>query len=147
MQHNVFLPKSAPSQSCLNVLSVSIFFTKNSQNYSQSQLSSKLIAVSCYCLVVAVSSTLLRRSDLCIPRNETARPHSQFPHSCICDRFIYSQDRSTFSILRQQIRQTDPGNICIYRSQIHECRNSERGRAVSFLGIFVSNFWCCVFTV
>ncbi len=26
--------------------------------------------------------------------------------------------------------------------QIHECRNSERGRAVSFLGIFVSNFRC-----
>ncbi len=27
-------------------------------------------------------STLQRRSDLCIPRNETARPISQFPHSC-----------------------------------------------------------------
>ncbi len=28
----------------------------------------------------------------------------------------------------------------INRSQIHECRNWERGHAVSFLGIFVSNF-------
>jgi hypothetical protein len=28
----------------------------------------------------------------------------------------------------------------INRSQIHECRNWERGRVVSFLGIFVSNF-------
>ncbi len=27
-------------------------------------------------------------------------------------------------------------------AQIHECRNSERGRAVSFLGIFVSNLRC-----
>jgi hypothetical protein len=37
-------------------------------------------------------------------------------------------------------RRTDGGNICIIPSQIHECRNWERGRAVSFLGIFVSNF-------
>ncbi len=36
--------------------------------------------------------TLYRKSDLCIPRNETARPHSQFLHSCICKRFIYSQE-------------------------------------------------------
>jgi len=35
----------------------------------------------------------------------------------------------------------------IHRSQIHECRNWERGRAVSFLGIFVSNFQYSVFAV
>ncbi len=35
---------------------------------------------------------LQTRSDLCIPRNETARPRSQFPHSCICERFINSLD-------------------------------------------------------
>ncbi len=28
----------------------------------------------------------------------------------------------------------------INRSQVHECRNKERGRAVSVLGIYVSNF-------
>jgi hypothetical protein len=33
------------------------------------------------------------------------------------------------------------------RSQIHECRNWERGRAVSFLGLFVSNFRYSVFAV
>ena len=32
----------------------------------------------------------------------------------------------------------------INRSQIHECRNREQGRAVSFLEIFVSNFRCSV---
>jgi hypothetical protein len=32
-------------------------------------------------------------------------------------------------------------------SQIHECRNWERGSAVSFLGIFVSNFQYSVFAV
>jgi hypothetical protein len=25
-----------------------------------------------------------------------AQPQSQFPHSCVCERFIYSQDRSTY---------------------------------------------------
>ncbi len=67
-------------------------------------------------------------SDLCIPRNETARP---FPkqnynvlspnfhiHVRICERFIYSEDRS----------------------QIHERRNWERYRAASFLGIYKSAF-------
>jgi hypothetical protein len=32
-------------------------------------------------------------------------------------------------------------------SQIHECINWERGRAVSFLGIFVSNFRYSAFAV
>jgi hypothetical protein len=27
-----------------------------------------------------------------------ARPQSHFPHSCVCERFIYSQDRSTYCI-------------------------------------------------
>ncbi len=31
--------------------------------------------------------------------------------------------------------------------QIHECRNWERDHAVSFLGIFVSNFWDSTFVV
>jgi hypothetical protein len=33
-----------------------------------------------------------------IPRNETAPPRSQFPHSCVCERFIYSHDRLTNTI-------------------------------------------------
>ncbi len=61
--------------------------------------------------------TLQTRSDLCIPRNETVWPRSQFLHSCICERFLYM------------------------------CRNWERGRAVSCLGMFVSNFWYSVFAV
>jgi hypothetical protein len=38
--------------------------------------------------------TLYIKSDLCIPRTETAQPRSQFLYSCICQRFIYFQDRS-----------------------------------------------------
>jgi hypothetical protein len=44
-------------------------------------------------------------------------------------------------------RWTNLGNIYVNRSQIHECGNWERGRAVSFLGIFVLNFRYSVFAV
>jgi hypothetical protein len=44
----------------------------------------------------------------------------------------------------QQIRWTDRGNIHINRSQMHECRNWERGRAVSFLGVHKSDIVCSV---
>ncbi len=54
--------------------------------------------------------TASRRSDLYIPRNETARPRSQFPHSCLCEQFIYSHDRSTY-FAAAKYRQNDPGNI------------------------------------
>jgi hypothetical protein len=56
---------------------------------------------------------LYQRFETNIPRNETARPRSQFPHSCtsICDRFIYSHARTANAI--QQHRRTDRGNILI----------------------------------
>ncbi len=31
-----------------------------------------------------------------ITRKEIAQPQSQFPHSCVCGRFIYSHDRSAY---------------------------------------------------
>ncbi len=42
--------------------------------------------------------TLQRKSHLCISLMGIARPQSQFPHSCVCERIIYSQDRSAFHI-------------------------------------------------
>jgi hypothetical protein len=42
------------------------------------------------------TSALYQKSDLCIPRNETAQPQSEILHLCICERFIYSQERSAF---------------------------------------------------
>jgi hypothetical protein len=39
--------------------------------------------------------TLQGKSHLCIPLG-IAWPQSQFLHSCVCERFIYSQDRSTY---------------------------------------------------
>jgi len=50
------------------------------------------------------------------------------PHSCFCEWFIYSQNRSA------EDRSWKYKN----RSQL---RNWERGHAVSFLGIYVSHFW------
>ncbi len=45
-----------------------------------------------------------------IPRHETARPRSQFQHSCLfCERLIYSNDWSANAI--QQNRRTYCGNI------------------------------------
>ncbi len=40
--------------------------------------------------------TLQGKSHLCIPSLGIAQPQSQFPHWCVCERFIYSQDWSTY---------------------------------------------------
>ncbi len=40
--------------------------------------------------------TLQGKFHLCIPFLGIAGPQSQFPHSCVCEPFIYSQDRSTY---------------------------------------------------
>ncbi len=53
--------------------------------------------------------TLQRQFRLYIPFLGIARPQPQFPHSCVCERFIYFQDRSTYFL--QQKRQTHRGNI------------------------------------
>jgi hypothetical protein len=42
-------------------------------------------------------AALYRKSDLCIPRNETAWPHSEFLHSCICEGLVNFQDPSAYS--------------------------------------------------
>jgi hypothetical protein len=39
------------------------------------------------------------------------RPHSQFPHSCVCEQLIKFQDQSTYFL--QQNRQIHRGNILI----------------------------------
>jgi hypothetical protein len=54
-------------------------------------------------------------------------------HESVSDLYI---PRICLTILLQPNRQTDPGTTVysINRSQTHECRNWERGCAVSFLG-------------
>ena len=57
-------------------------------------------------------AALQRKSHLCIPRKGSARPQSQFSHSCAFEQFIYSRDWVHIFFL-QQNRQTDSfyGNI------------------------------------
>jgi hypothetical protein len=47
-------------------------------------------------LIMKTDSHCQENLDLCTPRKETARPQSQFPHSCFCEQFIYFHDRSTY---------------------------------------------------
>jgi hypothetical protein len=54
-------------------------------------------------------TALQRQFRLYIPFLGIARPQPQFPHSCVCERFIYSQDRSTYFL--QQKMQAHHGNI------------------------------------
>ncbi len=63
---------------------------------------------------------------------------------CLLVIFTFSRSVQLFSCSRigRPIR-----GIYINRSQKHECRNWDYGRAVPFLGIFVSNCRYCVFAV
>ncbi len=58
---------------------------------------------------------LYRKSEGCIPINENVRSCSPFPHSCICERFIYSQDQSAY--LAGQIGRPILGYILVNRSR------------------------------
>ncbi len=59
--------------------------------------------------------------------------------ACVCQRFIDSQDPSTYFPAAEQA-QAD-------QSWEYECGNQDCGRAIPFLAIFVSNFRYCVFVV
>ncbi len=85
------------------------------------------------------SYTLQGKSHFSIPFLGIAWPQSQFPHSRVCERFIYSQDRSVYFPAAEQADRT---RKCINLSQIYECRNWETEHynyvleiTVSFLGI------------
>ncbi len=77
------------------------------------------------CLVPICVFPEMKLLGLVIFKTELSCFVSQFPHSCICERFKYTKDRSA------EDRSWE---------YIHECRNWERGHEVSFLGIYVSNF-------
>jgi hypothetical protein len=50
-----------------------------------------------------------RKLDANIPRKGISGPQSQFPHSCVCERIIYSHDGAAVSARGNMW--TDPGNI------------------------------------
>ncbi len=48
-----------------------------------------------YCTYTA--KTKYRNFETNIPRKGISGSQSQFPHSCICERFLYSHDQSAYS--------------------------------------------------
>ncbi len=73
----------------------------------------------------------MKLHGLVISKTELYCSVSQYPNSCICEQFIYFQDWSAyFAAAEKADRSWEYEN----RSKIHEFRNWDRGRAVSFLG-------------
>jgi hypothetical protein len=55
------------------------------------------------------AKTKYRNFETNIPRKGISGPQSQFQHSCVCERFIYSHDRSPYSAGGNMY--TNPGTI------------------------------------
>ncbi len=60
-------------------------------------------------ILLYTAKTKWRKFETNIPRKGISGPQSQFPHSCVCERIIYSHDGSAFSAGENMW--TDPGNI------------------------------------
>jgi hypothetical protein len=88
---------------------------------------------------------LQRNLDLSIPRKGTARPQTQFPHSCVCsDLYIHTIGPP---IYLHAAEYADQWWEYINRTQKHECKNRDCGRGVPFMGIYVYNFRYSIFAV
>ncbi len=84
------------------------------------------------------ANALYRNFETIIPRNKTARPRSQFlQYIHVSASVLYIPTISP----QAQCSKIGGPIVGIYKS----CRNWERYRQVSFLGISVSNFRCSVF--
>jgi hypothetical protein len=67
--------------------------------------------------VIDFRNALYQKFETNIPRNETARPHAQFLHSCIYEQFTYSHDRSTyFAVL----------HLILWRNSFEKSKKSPR---------------------
>ncbi len=69
-----------------------------------------------------------RKFEANFPRKGISGPQSQFPHSCVCERIIYSHDGAAVSASS--------------KTQTHECRNWGWGRAIPRKGIYKRNCLC-----
>ncbi len=70
-------------------------------------------------LSFSICQTLQPKSHLCVPFLGIVRPQSQFPHSCVCEQSIYSQDRSSYlAAAKKTARSWKYINL----SQIYQCR-------------------------
>ncbi len=103
----------------------------------------KYRALLCIYLYDAHCKTQYRKFETSIPRKGNARPHSQFPHSCVCEGFIYmyTHDRSAYSAAGKHVGQYWE---YINRSPAHKCGNWDWGLAIPFLRIHKWDLCCSV---
>ncbi len=88
------------------------------------------------------AKTKNRNFETNIPRKGISASQSQFLRSCVCERFIYSHDRSPYSAGGNTVCRPILGYI--NRSQRHECWNWGWGRAIPRKGIYKGDFRCSV---
>jgi hypothetical protein len=84
-------------------------------------------------LVSHTAKTKYRKFETKISRKGFARPQSQFPHLCDCERF-FPQDQSAYS--------ADRSWEYINRFQTNVGGNWDWGRVIPFLGIHKWDFLC-----
>ncbi len=113
---------------------------QENQRYDQIIFVSKYLDVSMSACLTAKKQ--YRKFETNISRKEIARPHPQFPHSCVCERFIYVFPRSVCLFCCKKI--CGPILGYINRSYTH-AGNWDWGREFLFWeyinGIFVAV--CC----
>ncbi len=87
------------------------------------------------------AKTKYRNFEINIPRKGISGPQSQFPHSYVCERFIYSTISVSLFCWRNYV---DRSWDYINRSQTHECWNWGWGRAIPRKEINKGDFLCSV---
>ncbi len=65
----------------------------------------------------------------------------EFPHLCVCERFLYSHDQSAYFAAGKYVDRSWEYINC---SQTHKCWNWDWGRSIPFLGIHKWDFLCSV---
>jgi hypothetical protein len=65
--------------------------------FSRCRLPLKLSGRAILCTITFTAKTKCRKFETNIPRKGISGPQSQFPHSCVCERIIYSHDGSACS--------------------------------------------------
>ncbi len=69
------------------------------------------------CFIPCTAKKQYRKLETNIPSKGIAWPQSQFPPSCVCERFLYSHNRSAYSAAGNMW--TDHENIYIYIAYRH----------------------------